>query len=76
MEPVSDTGFDFWTAKRVRKATGYSRVTLWRKSRDPDDDFPAPHQLSANRVAWRSDQVMAWLESRPRVNYAPEHQAT
>lgn len=68
---MSSSNFEFWLAKRVQQATGYSRVTLWRKSRDPDDPFPAPHQLSANRVAWRSDEVMTWLQSRPPVAYAP-----
>lgn len=61
--------YEFWTAKFVQQITGYSRVTLWRKSRDPDDSFPAPYQLSANRVGWRSDEMSSWLESRPRATY-------
>lgn len=63
--------FEYLPAKIVQKATGYSRVSLWRKSRDPDDTFPAPHQLSPNKVAWRSDEIEEWQRSRPRVSYAP-----
>lgn len=70
MSQSTEAKFEYWTAKRVQELTGYSRVTLWRKSRDPNDDFPAPHQLSANRVAWRSDAIMRWLNSRPSVHWA------
>ena len=37
-------------------------VTVWalRRARD----FPEPVQISPGRVAWRSSEVNAWLESR------------
>lgn len=72
MDQQADTGLQFWTAKRVSEVTGYSRVTLWRKSRDPEDDFPAPRQLSANRIAWDSKSVLRWMSSRPTVSWAAE----
>ena len=58
------------TAEMMRR-TGYCRVQLWRKARDPEDDFPAPLQLGANKIGWIEDEVHAWEKSRPRVNYAP-----
>lgn len=29
-------------------------------------EFPAPVRLSAHSVAWREDEVQAWIDSRPR----------
>ena len=33
--------------------------------------FPAPFQISEQRVAWRRSDVEAWLSSRPLSRYAP-----
>jgi predicted DNA-binding transcriptional regulator AlpA len=52
--------------------TGYSRTTHWRKSRDPDDDFPAPVQLGPNSTGWYEDEIENWLARRPRVTWAPD----
>ena len=57
--------------KVVEDRTGYSRVQIWRKSRDPNDDFPAPIVLGKNAIGFFEDEISAWLESRPRVNWAP-----
>ena len=62
--------------KTVMEITGYSRIQIWRKARDVDDDFPAPVRLSQSptkgAIGWYEDEVIAWLASRPRVSYAPE----
>ena len=58
---------------KVVVATGHCRETLWRKSRNPDDPFPAPVQLGPRSIGWYEDEIAAWLDSRPRVNYAPEN---
>ena len=50
----------------VMDQTGYSRTQIWRKSNDPDDDFPAPVQLGANSIGWFQDSIDTYLESRPR----------
>ena len=52
--------------KTVMAATGYSRVQLWRKARDAEDDFPPPMQLGANKIGWFEDEVEDWQKSRPR----------
>ncbi len=59
-------------SRAVQAKTGYdSRVTLWRKSRDPDDDFPRAVQLTPKGpLAWYEDEIDAWLASRPRVDFA------
>ena len=58
--------------KVVTERTGYSRVQTWRKSRDPEDDFPAPVQLGPNAIGWYEDEIDDWLESRPRVTWAAD----
>ena len=59
-------------AKAVKERTGYSRVQIWRKSRDPEDAFPAPVQLGPNAIGWFDDEITTWLENLPRVNWAAE----
>lgn len=54
-------------SRDVVRLTGLSRVTVWRLSRDPTQDFPASIQITENRVGWFEDEIVAWLESRPRV---------
>ena len=53
--------------KEVRKRTGLGRTSMWAKSRDPDDEFPAPVQIGLNSIAFYKDEIDLWLESRPRV---------
>lgn len=39
----------------------FSRTTLWRKVKE--ETFPAPVRISAGAVAWRVEEVRAWIES-------------
>lgn len=45
---------------------GIGNATLRRWVRE--GNFPKPIKLGANCVAWRLDEVDAWLESRPRYD--------
>ena len=49
----------------VRERTGLSRTTIWRLERK--GVFPPHRQLSANAVAWREDEVEAWMSSRAKA---------
>ena len=40
----------------------FSSPTLWRKVKT--GDFPAPVKLSERVTAWRTADVLAWLQSR------------
>jgi len=53
-------------APDVIEMTGLSRVTLWRLERARK--FPLRLRLSNNAVGWRDDEVIAWLNSLPRVS--------
>jgi prophage regulatory protein len=49
----------------VRERTGLSRTTIWRLERN--GTFPAHRQISANAVAWREDEIEAWMLSRTKA---------
>lgn len=42
-----------------------SRPTLWRWCRE--GSFPLPLRLGKNTIAWREQDVLEWLSSRPTV---------
>ena len=48
----------------VEQAIGVSRSTIERMVRE--GTFPSPIQLSANRVGWRLETVLAWLAEREK----------
>jgi len=41
----------------------YSRMSIWRMVRAKT--FPAPRQISPQRIAWRVEDLIAWNASRP-----------
>lgn len=45
--------------------TGLSKTTCWRLERA--GDFPHRIQLSAGAVGYRTDELLAWVESRQVV---------
>jgi predicted DNA-binding transcriptional regulator AlpA len=65
MNQIGGSGIELWKAKRVRKIVPWGRTTLWQKSRS--GEFPRPVKLGNNTIAWRSDEVMAWIQSRQRA---------
>ena len=46
----------------VESRTGLRRSSIYDRVRV--GQFPAPVPLGGNRVAWRSDEVANWIESR------------
>ncbi|MNX87966.1 Prophage CP4-57 regulatory protein (AlpA) [compost metagenome] len=58
--PISDL-LRIWD---VEKILGISRSTIYRKERK--GEFPSRVRIGDNSVAWREDDIRAWLESRPR----------
>ncbi len=59
----------------VLRLTGHeSRVTVWRLYTAPTSDFPRPVQLGPNAIGFYEDEIVAYVNSRPRVvsSVAPE----
>lgn len=55
----------------VEKITGLSQTTIWRRERE--GTFPRRRRVSGNVVAWRSDEIEAWIDGRPVAE--PESEA-
>ena len=49
----------------VMAITGLSRSVIYQKAKQ--GTFPTPRQLGPRAVAWRSDEIDAWLESLPEA---------
>jgi prophage regulatory protein len=55
--------------RQVLAKTGLSQSALQRLL--AAGKFPAPLKLSSRAVGYRSDEVEAWIESRPRATFTP-----
>lgn len=53
---------DLLTEKQVLQRTSLSRSTLWRLRYA--GDFPPPMKISERRVAYRAEDVDAWIKAR------------
>ena len=54
----------------IKRRTGLSRTTIWRKVRS--GEFPPPVQLSANAIGWFENSFeQQWVKPRRPVSYAP-----
>ena len=53
------------TRQELEKLLGLKKSAIYAAMRERD--FPAPIQLSKKCVRWKREEVMAWLESRPRA---------
>ncbi len=52
--------------KVVKERSGYSRSQIWRKSKNPNDDFPCAVILGPNAIGWFEHEIDQYLEHRPR----------
>lgn len=71
LEVASESPSVILRLKEVQERTGLSRSTIYDKL-DPkspryDPSFPKRIQLSSNTVGWRSQEINAWLASRPTI---------
>ena len=56
------------SAREVEHLTGLSRVTLWRKSNNPEDPFPSAFRNGTHYTRWKLSEILEWMESlRTRV---------
>ena len=54
------------TRRDVQRITGYSRAHLYAEMRR--GRFPLPLRLSPKNVRWVGEEVIKWIESRPRAS--------
>lgn len=58
----------FWSKPEVCRETSMPPSTL--RDAVKRGEFPAPYKLGIRRIAWKSDEVTAWIASRPRTTDA------
>ena len=51
--------------QEVMSVTGLSRMTIYRLEKG--GSFPSRRRLGKNSVAWRDDDISAWVASRPNA---------
>ena len=61
---MTDADFRLLNVREVGKLVGLAPPSLWQMVRE--GRFPVPLKLSPRATRWRSDEVEAWIESRPR----------
>ncbi len=52
----------------VRQVTGLSKTSIYRL--ESKGAFPRRVRLSERASAWKSEEIAAWIESRPRCHQA------
>lgn len=67
---MADTTTHLLRLPQVRDRTGLSRSTIYLRMRA--GTFPAPRALGGRCVAWRADDIAAWIESRPSARPTPD----
>jgi prophage regulatory protein len=50
----------FMREPEVRRVSGLSRSTRWRKVKK--GTFPGPHKISDNAVAWLASDIFRWRD--------------
>lgn len=67
---MADLLREVWRKRKVLEVTGNSNTTLWRliNSDDPNRRFPSPVKLGERNIGFYSDEVLAWINARPRCN--------
>ncbi|WP_078488198.1 helix-turn-helix transcriptional regulator [Solemya velesiana gill symbiont] len=62
METTATLDLRFYRKPDVLQMTGLSHSVLYKLI--SENAFPAPYKLSGRTVAWRSDELHEWIESR------------
>jgi prophage regulatory protein len=60
-----DATVELWRLPKVVERTGLSKTTIWRMTKA--GTFPAPRQVGASAVAWRSTEILKWIDDLPVV---------
>ncbi len=62
---MTETNIAFWRWRELRKRVPFGRTTIWTMVRDKR--FPQPYKIGKAAVAWRSDEIEAWIAARERA---------
>ncbi len=58
-------GIELVRAREVCRRMKFGRTTLWSLCKA--GEFPKPIKTGRNSIAWRSDELQEWIETRERA---------
>jgi prophage regulatory protein len=61
---MSENNVAFWRWRELKKRVPFGRTTIWAMCKE--GRFPKPYRIGKLAIAWRSDEVQAWIEARER----------
>lgn len=59
--------YSYWRLPSMIRFMGLGKTTIYDLMRS-DPTFPRPVKIGS-ATAWRSDEVIAWMDNRPRVEF-------
>lgn len=59
---LGKTMYKFMRIQEVSEATGFSRAMIYNLIRE--GRFPEQIRLTPSKVAWRSDEIQAWMDAK------------
>lgn len=62
---TKQNNIELWRWRELKKHIPFGRTTIWAMCKN--GTFPAPCKIGKSAIAWRSDEVLAWIESRERA---------
>jgi prophage regulatory protein len=65
---MADYAIQLFRLKDVEQLTGLSKSSVYRL--EAVKQFPQRVKLSVRCSAWKSDEILAWMASRPRAKGA------
>ena len=66
--PLKDNVTRILRLHEVKRRTGLSGTTIWRRRRE--GSFPSPVDLGNGILGWYEDEIEIWIKARPRVSIA------
>lgn len=62
--------YSYWRLPAMKSFMGLGKTTIYELMHT-DPSFPRPVKIG-KATAWRSDEVIAWMDNRPRVEFIGE----
>ncbi len=62
---MTENDIAFWRWPELKKRVPFGRTTIWKMCKD--NRFPQPYKIGKTVIAWRSDEVLAWISERQRT---------
>ena len=56
---------EFWRWKELKNIVHLGRTTVFQMYKN--GEFPRPYKIGKAAAAWRSDEVLAWIETREKA---------